>query len=385
MCSAIIPGRCRSFQSAMHRSITRRISTNYGDQMSSESGLYLMRVDKFDFSLPSDRIADRPVTPRDSARLLRVTHDKLADHTVRALPDLLTDGDVLVFNDTRVIPARLYGKRGSTNVEILLHRSDSEGVWQALARPAKRLKTNDVIEFSDSFSAQVLGREPDGSVRLKFGLRGQAFSAALQDHGHMPLPPYMGRDDDERDRQDYQTIYAAEDGAVAAPTAGLHFTPELMERLEAKGVSTTFLTLHVGLGTFQPIKVDDTDDHVMHREWGHIREETAACLSAAKREGRRIVAVGTTSLRTLEAAADEVGVIHPFAAETDLFIVPGYPFKAVDVLMTNFHLPCSTLFMLVSAFAGVDRMAAAYAHAIEAGYRFYSYGDACLLECTSRS
>ena len=343
-----------------------------------------MRVDQFDFSLPADRIASRPVSPRDAARLLHVTNDKLADLRVQALPDLLADGDVLVFNDTRVIPARLYGKRRETDVELLLHRPETADIWLALARPAKRLKPGDIVQFSEAFSGEVLGRTDDGSVRMRFDMPPEALSAALQQHGHMPLPPYMGREDDERDREDYQTIYATEDGAVAAPTAGLHFTPDLMSRLEAKGIATSFLTLHVGLGTFQPMKVDDTDDHVMHHEWGHISEDAAAFLSTAKRDGRRIVAVGTTSLRTLESAADEDGSIRSFAAETDLFIVPGYRFKAVDVLMTNFHLPRSTLYMLVSAFAGIDRMKAAYAHAIESGYRFYSYGDACLLDCADR-
>ena len=343
-----------------------------------------MRVDQFDFSLPADRIADRPVHPRDSARLLHITNENRADVSVRDLPDLLIDGDVLVFNDTRVMPARLYGKRGGTAVELLLHRAETADIWQALARPAKRLKPGDIVQFSESFCAEVVGRAGDGSVRLRFDMPPGALSAALQKYGHMPLPPYMGRDDDARDRHDYQTIYASEDGAVAAPTAGLHFTPDLMDRLKAKGVATSFITLHVGLGTFQPMKVDDTDDHVMHHEWGHIGDDVAAFLSAAKGDGRRIVAVGTTSLRTLESASDEDGSIRPFAAETDLFIVPGYRFKAVDILMTNFHLPRSTLYMLVSAFAGMDRMKAAYAHAIESGYRFYSYGDACLLDCSDR-
>jgi S-adenosylmethionine:tRNA ribosyltransferase-isomerase len=344
-----------------------------------------MRVDDFDFSLPADRIAGRPAVPRDTARLLHVWQEGFYDLSVRALPDLLVDGDVLVFNDTRVIPARLFGRRGLADVELLLHRALSPGEWLALARPAKRLKPGDKIDFSDSFSAEVLGRSEDGSVRLRFELGDADFAAAIELHGHMPLPPYMGRADDVQDRTDYQTIFAAEDGAVAAPTAGLHFTKDLMDRLVAKGVEMSFLTLHVGIGTFQPVKVEDTEDHVMHHEWGHIREDTAAQLTQAKREGRRIVAVGTTSLRTLESAADADGSIQPFAAETDLFIVPGYRFKAVDVLMTNFHLPRSTLFMLVSAFAGSDRMKAAYAHAIETGYRFYSYGDACLLDCADHS
>jgi S-adenosylmethionine:tRNA ribosyltransferase-isomerase len=341
----------------------------------------LMRVDQFDFLLPADRIPDRPVNPRDSARLLHVHEAGLSDLSVRDLPGLLRDGDVLVFNDTRVIPARLYGKRGQSDIEFLLHRPESAHVWHALARPAKRLKPGDAVTFSDTFSAEILGRNDDGSVRIRFDLDPEALSAALEKHGHMPLPPYMGREDDAQDREDYQTIYASHDGAVAAPTAGLHFTDDLMDALSAKGIETSFLTLHVGLGTFQPMKVDDTDDHVMHREWAQVSQSVSEQLTKAKADGRRIVAVGTTSLRTLESAAETDGEIRPFAEETDLFIVPGYRFKAVDALMTNFHLPKSTLFMLVSAFAGTARMKAAYDHAIKSGYRFYSYGDACLLDC----
>ena len=340
-----------------------------------------MRVDQFDFLLPAGCIPDRPVNPRDSARLLHVNDAGLSDRRVCDLPGLLRDGDVLVFNDTRVIPARLYGKRGESDIEILLHRPEAAGVWHALARPAKRLKPGDTVSFSDTFAAEILGRADDGSVRIQFNLDPSALSAALQEHGHMPLPPYMGREDDAQDREDYQTIYASHDGAIAAPTAGLHFTGDLMAALSAKGIETSFLTLHVGLGTFQPMKVDDTDNHVMHRERAYVSEEVSWQLTKAKAEGRRIVAVGTTSLRTLESAAGKNGEIRPFDAETDLFIVPGYSFKAVDVLMTNFHLPKSTLFMLVSAFSGTDRMKAVYDHAIKSGYRFYSYGDACLLDC----
>ncbi len=339
-----------------------------------------MRVDDFDFTLPTDRIAVRPVSPRDAARLLHVRPDDLGDFSVLDLPDLLKDGDVLVFNDTRVIPARLHGTRGTTPIEVLLHRAVSAHEWLALARPAKKLKVGDRIDFAESFSASVLGRTDDGSVRLHFNLSGQTLSAALEAHGHLPLPPYMGRDDDAQDAKDYQTMFADEDGAVAAPTAGLHFTPRLMERLAARGVQTELLTLHVGIGTFQPVKVDNTDDHVMHTEWARLKHDVAGRLTAAKTEGRRIVAVGTTSLRTLESAGDDEGVIHPFVGDTDIFIVPGYRFKAVDAVLTNFHLPKSTLFMLVSAFAGLERMRSAYAHAIESKYRFYSYGDACLLE-----
>lgn len=342
-----------------------------------------MRVDLFDFPLPEDRIATRPAVPRDSARLLRVGADKMSDRSVSDLPDILRADDLLVFNNTRVIPARLYGRRGTTKIETLLHREEAPGVWHALARPAKRLKPGDDVIFANDFSAKVLGRADDGSVILKFDYSPAAFTRALEMYGHLPLPPYMGRDDDDRDKTDYQTVYATESGAVAAPTAGLHFTDSLLNRLVEKGIESVALTLHVGLGTFLPMKADDTDDHVMHHEWAEVSPEAAKKITQAKKDGRRVVAVGTTSLRTLESAADEAGVIKPFAAETDLFIVPGYRFKAVDVLMTNFHLPRSTLFMLVSALAGTERMKSAYAHAVEAGYRFYSYGDACLLERVS--
>ncbi len=339
-----------------------------------------MRVDVFDFDLPPDRIANRPAEPRESAKMLHVGAGDIADRSIAALPCLVRPGDVFVFNDTRVIPARLYGRRGDVDVEVLLHRRDTAGAWQALARPAKRLKDGHIISFADDFAATVIGRTEDGSVKLRFDMEDEKFQAALAKHGHMPLPPYIQRADDAQDVRDYQTIYARADGAVAAPTAGLHFTPDLIEQLRQAGAAIEFLTLHVGLGTFQPVKCDDTKDHVMHREWAEVTAETAARINAARSNGGRIVAVGTTSLRALEAAANDDGTVPSFAAETDLFIVPGYRFKAVDVLLTNFHLPRSTLFMLVSAFAGLSRMQAAYAHAIANGYRFYSYGDACLLE-----
>ena len=339
-----------------------------------------MRVDVFDFDLPPDRIANRPAEPRESAKMLHVGAGDIADRSIAALPCLVRPGDVFVFNDTRVIPARLYGRRGDVDVEVLLHRRDTAGAWQALARPAKRLKDGHIISFVDDFAATVIGRTEDGSVKLRFDMEDEKFQAALAKHGHMPLPPYIQRADDAQDVRDYQTIYARADGAVAAPTAGLHFTPDLIEQLRQAGAAIEFLTLHVGLGTFQPVKCDDTKDHVMHREWAEVTAETAARINAARSNGGRIVAVGTTSLRALEAAANDDGTVPSFAAETDLFIVPGYRFKAVDVLLTNFHLPRSTLFMLVSAFAGLSRMQAAYAHAIANGYRFYSYGDACLLE-----
>jgi len=339
-----------------------------------------MRVDAFDFDLPKDRVATRPAEPRESAKMLHVSAGNLKDREIADLPSLVRPGDVLVFNDTRVIPARLYGQRGTVPIEVLLHRRDESGAWHALARPAKRLKTEDLVEFADGFAARVEGRTSDGSVILRFTCDDETFQVKLATYGHMPLPPYIERDDDQKDQSDYQTVYAQRDGSVAAPTAGLHFTPSLMAQLKAAGAELAFLTLHVGLGTFQPVKCEDTEDHVMHREWVEIQNDVAQRLSLAKREGRRIIAVGTTSLRTLESAANEAGEIPPFAGETDLFIVPGYRFKAVDVLLTNFHLPRSTLFMLVSAFAGLDTMKQAYAHAVAQAYRFYSYGDACFLE-----
>lgn len=339
-----------------------------------------MRVDLFDFPLPDDRIATRPAVPRDAARLLHAKESGLDDRVVSDLPDLLRPTDLMVFNNTRVIPARLYGRRGAVEAEFLLHTEESPSVWLAMARPAKRLSAGDTVSFADDFQAEVLGRTEDGSVRLKFTGSEAEFACALAKYGHMPLPPYMGREDDDRDKVDYQTVYASEPGAIAAPTAGLHFTDDLLARLEGRGIESVALTLHVGLGTFLPMKVDDTEDHQMHREWAHVPADVAARITQAKKDGRRIVSVGTTSLRTLESAANDDGEVKPFADETGLFIVPGYRFKAVDVLMTNFHLPKSTLFMLVSALSGTERMKAAYAHAVENGYRFYSYGDACLLE-----
>jgi S-adenosylmethionine:tRNA ribosyltransferase-isomerase len=339
-----------------------------------------MRVDLFDFHLPPERIAARPVAPRDSARLLNIGEGGFGDHIVRDLPALLSPGDVLVLNDTRVLPARLRGMRGAARIEVTLHRSLSDGVWDAFARPAKRLKAGQEIRFADGFSAHVAARQGP-EVRLEFALRGAQLSAALERHGAPPLPPYIPRADgaDGRDKADYQTVHAANDGAVAAPTAGLHMTEKLFEALAARGVATEFITLHVGAGTFLPVRAADTADHVMHGEWGSLGEETAARINAAREQGGRVVAVGSTSLRILERAADDSGRLSPFSGEIDLFIVPGYRFKIVDLLMTNFHLPRSTLFMLVSAFAGMARMRDAYAHAIAAGYRFYSYGDACLL------
>jgi S-adenosylmethionine:tRNA ribosyltransferase-isomerase len=339
-----------------------------------------MRTDLFDFHLPPDRIADRPVSPRDSAKLLHVTAGGWLDRTVMDLPGLLRPGDVMVFNDTRVLPARLLGRRGVVAVELLLHRQIEADIWDVFAKPGKRLKPGQTIDFDKGLVAEVLSKSDDGLVRVKFSVGGAALLQALHDVGHIPLPPYIRRPDDAADRSDYQTVYAAKDGSVAAPTAGLHFTPRLFDAIDATGVTRVHVTLHVGAGTFLPVKVDDTDQHVMHAEWGEVSADVARAVTTAKSGGGRVIAVGTTSLRLLESATDCEGRVAPFAAQTAIFITPGYRFKAVDVLMTNFHLPKSTLFMLVSAFAGLERMTAAYAHAIKEGYRFYSYGDASWLE-----
>jgi S-adenosylmethionine:tRNA ribosyltransferase-isomerase len=340
-----------------------------------------MRVDLFDFELPVGRIAHAPATPRDSAKLLHIS-DALADKTVRDLPGLLSAGDVVVFNNSRVIPARLFADVHGKNVEVLLHQPIAGTMaWQAFARPAKKLKKGMVINFAEGFSANVLGRSEDGAqVLLEFPCTRSELFAKLHAHGHMPLPPYITRADNAEDKANYQTIYAAQDGSVAAPTAGLHFTPELMAALEARGVKTAFVTLHVGAGTFQPVKVENTNDHTMHREQIEIGQVACDTINTARAAGGKVVAVGTTSLRILESVADDTGHLEPFTGETGIFITPGYRFKLVDRLMTNFHLPKSTLFMLVSAFAGLERMHAAYAHAIANEYRFYSYGDASLLE-----
>jgi S-adenosylmethionine:tRNA ribosyltransferase-isomerase len=339
-----------------------------------------MKVSEFDFDLPPQLIADRPAVPRDSARLLEVA-ERVTDHIVRDLPALLRPGDLLVFNDTRVIPARLFGRRGTAAVEVTLHKCAAPARWRAFARPARKLKPGDVVSFDGGLSATVTDKGEGGEVELVFDRGGAALLAALAEVGRMPLPPYIKRPAgaDDRDRADYQTIFAARDGAVAAPTAGLHFTPGLLAALDARGVARVAVTLHVGAGTFLPVKAEDTKDHVMHAESGEIDAAAAAAIERTRQAGGRIVAVGTTSLRLLESAADESGRLRPFAGDTSLFITPGYRFKAVDLLLTNFHLPRSTLFMLVAAFAGLDRMKAAYAHAKAAQYRFYSYGDCCLL------
>jgi S-adenosylmethionine:tRNA ribosyltransferase-isomerase len=353
-----------------------------------------MRVDLFDFDLPEERIALRPAEPRDSARLLVVKPDEMPqDRIVSDLPSLLREGDVLVFNDTKVIPAQLKGvrKRGEAvaQVEATLHMRVAPDRWQAFMRPGKRIAAGDRIHFGHDgnscflgqLDATVIEKGEGGEALLGFDLSGPFLDEALHTVGHIPLPPYIAskRDDDERDRADYQTIYAREEGAVAAPTAGLHFTPELFAALDAKGVERHFVTLHVGAGTFLPVKADDTADHKMHAEIGSVSRETANALNAAKARGGRIIAVGTTSLRLLESAAREDDTVPAWSGPTDIFITPGYRFRTADMLMTNFHLPRSTLFMLVSAFSGLDTMRAAYAHAIANRYRFYSYGDASLL------
>ncbi|TPL05578.1 MULTISPECIES: tRNA preQ1(34) S-adenosylmethionine ribosyltransferase-isomerase QueA [unclassified Mesorhizobium] len=353
-----------------------------------------MRVDLFDFDLPEERIALRPAEPRDSARLLVVKPgEPLQDRVVSDLPSLLREGDVLVFNDTKVIPAQLKGmrKRGEAvaQVEATLHMRVAPDRWQAFMRPGKRIAAGDRIHFGHDgnscflgqLDATVLEKGEAGEALLGFDLSGPFLDEALHAVGHIPLPPYIAskRDDDERDRADYQTIYAREEGAVAAPTAGLHFTPELFAALDAKGIERRFVTLHVGAGTFLPVKADDTADHKMHAETGSVSPETATALNAAKARGGRIICVGTTSLRLLESAAHSDGRIEPWSGPTDIFITPGHRFRTADMLMTNFHLPRSTLFMLVSAFSGLETMRSAYAHAIENRYRFYSYGDASLL------
>jgi S-adenosylmethionine:tRNA ribosyltransferase-isomerase len=350
-----------------------------------------MRVDAFDFDLPPERIALRPARPRDAARMLVMQGDAMSDAGVRDLPLLLRAGDCLVFNDTRVIPAQLEGRRGARDedgaqgapgakIGATLHKRIDLRRWQAFVRNAKRLRVGDTVDFGAGVEALAEDRLADGSFILAFG-GDEPVELLLERAGTMPLPPYIAgkRPTDADDRSDYQTMFAREDGAVAAPTAALHFTPELLAALEAAGILTETLTLHVGAGTFLPVKADDTDDHVMHAEWGRIDAATAERLNAVRARGGRVIAVGTTSLRLLESAAHDIGEIAPFEGDTAIFITPGYRFKAIDGLMTNFHLPKSTLFMLVSALMGLEVMQAAYAHAIDSGYRFYSYGDASLL------
>ena len=348
-----------------------------------------METALFDFALPEALIAQHPVEPRDAARLLGVPagEGEFGDHRVRDLPALLRPGDLLVLNDTKVLPTRLAGRRGAAKVEVTLHKPEGPAGgmparWRAFARPGKRLREGDTIDFGGGLVARLEAKGEAGEVTLRFDRSGPALAAALEAGGAMPLPPYIRRPAgaDPRDREDYQTLYARTPGAVAAPTAGLHFTESLMAALEARGVARTFVTLHVGAGTFLPVKATQAEDHPMHAETASVPAAAVEAVAAARARGGRIVAVGSTSLRSLEAASDEAGRLRPFEGEIDLFILPGYRFKLVDLMLTNFHLPRSTLFMMVAAFAGLARMQAAYAHAIAEGYRFYSYGDACLLE-----
>ena len=359
-----------------------------------------MLTSLFDFDLPSECIALRPVSPRDSARLMVVRPGhapQSEDRIVRDLPDLLRAGDALVVNDTKVIPARLFGRRigrgEEPKIEATLHKRIDGSRWRAFVKPGKRLQVGDIVRFGDEgkvcflgqLDASVEDKGEGGEVTLSFAFHGGVLDQAIAERGAMPLPPYIAakRPADERDVTDYQTMFADEEGSVAAPTAALHFTPSLIERLSERGVTMHRLTLHVGAGTFLPVKGEDTAEHKMHSEWGEIDVATANSLNDVRARGGRIVPVGTTALRLLESAADESGVIRPFRGDTDIFITPGYRFRAADLMMTNFHLPRSTLFMLVSAFAGLDTMKRAYAHAIATGYRFYSYGDACLLHPAS--
>ena len=352
-----------------------------------------MRVDEFDFDLPADHIALRPVEPRDTARLL-VLHADRTDceyNHVYDLPALLSAGDVLVVNDTKVIPARLFGhrRRGEAvaKIDVTLHKRETSAQWRCFVRPAKKLDLGETVQFSKdgdgshTLSARVVEKGEGGEILLEFSLSGAVLDAAIVEIGQMPLPPYIAakRAEDQKDAQDYQTIFADQSGAVAAPTAGLHFTPRLIEDLKAKGIEIIRVTLHVGAGTFLPVKVEDTKDHRMHAEWGTINTAASDALNHARQAGKRIVAVGTTSLRLLESAVEPNGRFVPWSGDTSIFITPGYQFRAVDVLLTNFHLPRSTLLMLVSAFSGLDRIKKAYRYAIEKGYRFYSYGDASLL------
>ncbi|WP_417460726.1 tRNA preQ1(34) S-adenosylmethionine ribosyltransferase-isomerase QueA [Kordiimonas sp.] len=339
-----------------------------------------MDIELFNFDLPRENIALRPASPRDAAKMLVVKPEGLEHKGVLDLADYLTEKDVLVFNDTRVIPGRLSGKRGDAKVELTLHKRESDTVWRAFAKPAKKCRLGDKLDFN-GLAAEVIALGAEGERTIKFEVPESTMTSALETHGVMPLPPYIAsqRAVDERDKFDYQTVFAKEDGAVAAPTAGLHFTPKMLECLSDKGVNRYGVTLHVGAGTFLPVKVENTDDHKMHSEWGEITPEVAEALNQARAKGGRIVAVGTTSLRLLESAASPDGKILPFKGDTDIFITPGYRFKGVDLLMTNFHLPCSTLFMLVSAFSGMEIMRNAYDVAIAEKYRFYSYGDSSLL------
>ncbi len=359
-----------------------------------------MQVDDFDFVLDKSLIAKEPARPRDASKLLDLSREgEIHDRHFYDLPEILQKGDVLVFNDTKVIPARLYGKRGEALVEVTLYHPIDGRIWWSFIKNSKRLRLNDIIRFytdeilpeNSDFTARVLEKNGEEGVLIEFGCDAGVLGTYLEKYGSMPLPPYIKRDKPGQglwnrynDKENYQTIYARHEGAVAAPTAGLHFTPRVLEALDEKGVERVFLTLHVGAGTFLPVKVEDTKDHKMHAEYGVIAMEVAEKINRAKRDGRRIIAVGTTSVRLLESAADEQGVLHPFTGETDIFITPGYKFRIIDMIITNFHLPKSTLFMLICAISGTERMKKAYQHAMEHKYRFYSYGDSSILKCVNK-
>ena len=341
-----------------------------------------MKLSDFDYDLPPEAVASHPAEPRDAARLLDLRRDTLVDRIVSDLPDLLGQGDLMVVNNTRVIPARLEGRRGEAGISVTLHQRIAPDTWRCFVKPARKLRLGDQVEFSSILTAEVTALGEDGERTLTFTLAGDKLDQAIEAHGSMPLPPYIPRPDGPTrdDSASYQTIYARHKGAVAAPTAGLHFTPELMQRIRDKGVNMAEVTLHVGAGTFLPVKTDDVRDHRMHHEWGEITAPVAEAINRTRDEGGRIIAVGTTTLRILEACWKENGCIQEWQAETDLFIIPGFRFGVIDLLMTNFHLPKSTLMMLVSAFAGKGAIDQAYAHALKTGYRFFSYGDACLME-----
>ena len=359
-----------------------------------------MRVDIFDFELDRELIAKEPANPRDSSRLLDLTDETaIHDRHFYDLPDILEKGDVLVFNDTKVIPARLYGKRGEAEVEVTLYHPENGLTWWAFIKNSKRLRPNDVVTFYTSeiavidsdFKAKVIEKNSEDGVLLEFLCPVDSLAHHLETYGLMPLPPYIKREKPTtglwnryNDKENYQTVYAKYEGAVAAPTAGLHFTDNVLKRLEEKGITKVFLTLHVGAGTFLPVKTDDTNDHKMHAEYGIITPQACEIINQAKKEGRRVIAVGTTSVRLLESAADDKGILHPFNGETSIFITPGYKFKIIDYIITNFHLPKSTLFMLICAIAGTERMKQAYQHAIDQKYRFYSYGDSSILKCVNK-
>jgi S-adenosylmethionine:tRNA ribosyltransferase-isomerase len=341
-----------------------------------------LTLSDFGYDLPPACIATQPAQPRDSAKLLHVQGQRLSDHHVCSLPGLLRPGDLLVVNNTRVIPAQLSGSKGAARIGITLDRPNADGLWRALIRNLKRLKPGDIVTIAEDFSAEIIAIQPDGSALLRFNLEGDAFFAGLHRHGALALPPYIGRPEGitGNDQTDYQTMFAQHDGAVAAPTAGLHFTPALLQALDARGINVTQVTLHVGAGTFLPVRRENLAEHVMHAERGSVSAAAAAAINATRAKGGRVIPVGTTALRLIESAADPAGQVSAFDGETDIFILPGYEFRITDLLFTNFHLPHSTLLMLVSAFAGMQTIRAAYQHAIAAGYRFYSYGDACLLE-----